>query len=297
MEIRECNIQDVSFIFPCNETSFFCITKNGELLKINIQQNNSISTENISNLEGSFDPQEATFFYLNLIDNKLFVASTKDYSYFVLTNNFSNVVKTDQIKEITKIINDDSDLYFTTKSTKDSEVFHVKISDKLTAQDFIPEKYYKDKEEKTITDIAFTQKSLIVLHENSIHVVSNSFNASLAFRNDFIAQKIFLLERSNFFLVIARKGKIMLIRLPESPTPDVKEKIKQVDLSDLHKCEIQIIISSNESFLTFDEKHTLILWENLPNWWNAPHFLDMFGENQSISSQQQTQQTQATVPH
>ena len=284
LEIKECGMKEISYIIPAPEKSFFCLSKTGNLIKATIKDNDTINTEVLTTISDIFDPKDSTFFFIESI--KLCVFSTKNATYFAYMNDLTNFVKQDQIKGITKLVSDNHDLYFTSEKTNNSQIHHIVIPN-----DIIPPQLYdkvSEVKDKKIIDIAIPlPKTLFVLYEKYLDIACFDQRRLVEFHPDFIAKQLFPLERPNFVLIIAQKGKIMLLKFPDIQSQqDNKEKIKQVELSDLHKCEIEQVLSCNESFITFDEKHTLIKWENLPNWWNAPHFLDMFGENQAFQSAQ-----------
>jgi len=127
--------------------------------------------------------------------------------------------------------------------------------------------------------VSYGQNTVLALMSSSIVAFTNDFKPRTVNFSGFDLYDVLYLRKHPFFVAFSSNGRIILCKLPESSKSDENPQILTTELSDLHKSRIIRTTTGEESsFITLDENKCLILWENLPNWWNAPHFFDMFGE-------------------
>ena len=278
LDEKKVNIPKPIFAFSVSSTSFAVLSES-KIISVNQGTDGSLETTESFNFPENFAPNYENV--LNFATQGVVVLSSATETYFGMLSNLTEFVKIDQIAGITKIVNYGSDFYFT-KSDSPAALYHILftgLSDKIKADVLDIPGYKKG---IPIVDIeAISEKMCVILYEKFVYCTES--NKIDQFPDYISGKKLFILPKKLFFLVIGKKGRIVIYKHPEiTQQADTKETLKKADLSDLHKCEIQLICSPAEaSFITFDEKNTIILWENLPNWWNAPNFLDMFGQNKA----------------
>jgi hypothetical protein len=76
------------------------------------------------------------------------------------------------------------------------------------------------------------------------------------------------------FAVVCRNGHLLIGRVSEigKGEPYLQKK--------LHTQNIAVWCNGDEfSFLTCDEGMNAVLWENVPDWWDAPYHLNMFRDS------------------
>jgi hypothetical protein len=278
LEEKKINVQNSVFAFPLSSGAFAVLSES-RLFAVSNASGENLEAKEIFAFPENFVPTYCAF--LDLPATGAIVLSSATETYFGLTSNPEQFVKSDKIIGITKIVNYGTDLYFT-RSDSPSALYHIELTGLSEFMEAEQVDTPGAKEGIPIVDIeAISQKMCVVLYEKSVFCTDS--NKIDNFADHIAGKKLFKLPKKLFFLVIGKSGRIVIYKHPEiAQQTDAKETLKKAELSDLHKCDIQLICSPAEaSFITFDEKRTLILWENLPNWWNAPNFLDMFGQNKA----------------
>ncbi|KAH0790688.1 hypothetical protein GPJ56_005380 [Histomonas meleagridis] len=99
--------------------------------------------------------------------------------------------------------------------------------------------------------------------------------------NNHEIDKIIFMREPRVFIVMTKNGRLVVCRHPSFSKADKKPEIEQMELFQYHKEPIKVGCCGEElSFMTVDESGVCVLWENFPNWLDAPFTLGMFGESE-----------------
>lgn len=271
-DIIAIDIANSQFLIHLNDKNFISITETGNIHLITEGKNQN----SLAKLETNDKILNAT---LMSIDQQILLISTEKSSYMLPLNN-PVIKEIPTFSNATKIICDEREVYFT--KTSMNGLYKCILKPDFAFSD--PENIAVQNE-KIVDFVLLTKKAVLVLYQSGVvSYLGGAIGKQISFAPAFSAKSIFLLSKVGFFIVLCKDGHILLCKHPDGTNPAEKNEKKYIELSWLHKCEINLITSLQESsFLTYDANETAILWENLPNWWNAPHFLDMFGERDNTN--------------
>lgn len=270
------DIAKPQFFIPLNDKIFVIVTKNGEIHLVGEDNKNQL----ILKVEINSSIIQASC--MNL-DQQYILISTEATSYIISIINNPNCKDLATFANAEKVICDDREIYLAKKGS--NIIYKVTARPDFTFSD--PEPITPQTNENIIDFVLLSKKLLLIIYQNTIlSYMAGTLSRQIVLPSTFSPKICFPLARIGYFILICKGGHILLCKLSDSSNPADKNEKKFIELSWLHKCEISQIVSIQESsFLTFDENGIAILWENLPNWWNAPHFLDMFGEKENSALQ------------